>query len=120
MEQRDIDPAVIGIWNTFVKVHDEPLEIIVKREGWSKIPRVPVFVLPEGYEHQYVLIDGHGRHFAAVRTGSLLPCNVYQPGETFDPEGLAPFRYQHECSNPNFFNKILALYHMFLDALDKA
>jgi hypothetical protein len=115
MQKIDLDPHDIGIWSRCIKLHKEPLERIIKREGWKNIPRVPVFELPKGYSHSYVLIDGHARHHAALKTKSLLPCNLYVPGEMIDivKDGIADFRYAEESTESYFFHKIMLLYEIY-------
>ncbi len=111
MEQIDVDPHQIGVWNGHIKVHEEPLVEIIEREGWINIPRVPIFELPKGMHHRFVLIDGHARHDAAIKKISLLPCNLYLHDERIDVvrDKLAPFSYQDKVS----FEKILHLYLLY-------
>jgi len=115
MKEIEVDPHEIGIWIGYIKVHEEPLELIIKREGWKNILRVPIFELPKGYNHKYVLIDGHARHDAAIKTRSLLPCNLYTQDEPIDivKDKLAPFKYQDKCSKKGFYEKIFALYIIY-------
>lgn len=98
-----------------IKLYQETLDSIIRRDGWKNIPRVPIFELPEGYDHKYVLIDGHARHDAAIKTNTLLPCDLYVRDEIIDivEDKLAPFKYQDQCSKKGFYEKILALYLMY-------
>ena len=111
MEQIDVNPHEIGVWNGHIRVHEESLVEIIEREGWVNTPRVPIFELPKGLNHRYVLIDGHARHDAAIKKISLLPCNLYLHDERIDVvrDKLAPFRYQDKVS----FEKILCLYLLY-------
>jgi len=115
MIELDVNPGDIGIWNNCIKLHEEPLDAIVRREGWKNIPRVPIFELPKGYSHKYVLIDGHARHNAAVKTITLLPCALYAPGEIIcvAKDKLAPFSYASKSSQAGFYERILHMYKLF-------
>lgn len=108
----DVDPYEIGIWWGQIKQHKEPLDAIIRREGWKNIPRVPVFELPLGHNHKYVLIDGHSRHYAAIKTNTLLPCVLYIPGEAIDVirDNLAPFSYANKSSKTGFYEKFVFMY----------
>ncbi len=111
MKKLNINPNEIGIWHPGgIKAHDEPLENIIRREGWKNIPRVPVYKLPKDRKnkHKYVLVDGHGRYNAAVITCTSLPCILYAPNEKLDvvKDKLASFSYSDKVS----YERILALY----------
>lgn len=118
MEKIEVNPKEIGIWVGYIKAHKEPLENIIKREGWKNIPPVPIFELLQGYNHKFVLIDGHARHDAAIKTNSLLPCILYVQADLINPvkDGLASFGYQDKCSDPNFYQKIVAMYLFYENA----
>ncbi|MDD5192089.1 MAG: hypothetical protein PHH54_01325 [Candidatus Nanoarchaeia archaeon] len=118
MEKIEVNPNEVGIWVGYIKPHKEPLENIIKIEGWKNIPPVPIFRLPEGYNHKFVLIDGHARRDAAIITNSLLPCILYAQGELINPakDGLASFGYQDRCSDSNFYQKIVAMYLVYENA----
>ncbi|MBS3070852.1 hypothetical protein J4407_00955 [Candidatus Pacearchaeota archaeon] len=112
----ELNPRQIGIWFPGgLKLHKEPLELVIKREGWKNIPRVPIFRLPEEYNHTYVLIDGHSRHDTATKIDTLLPCNLYERREKidFERDNLAHFSYKNQFSREGFYEKILKLYIIY-------
>jgi len=91
---------------------EESLEAFIKREGWDNIPPVPVFELPAGFPHQYVLMDGHSRHEIARRMNQKLKCAIYQKDEPIDiiRDGLADFGMRNEGIKKDYYDSILRLY----------
>jgi len=80
-------------------------------QGRTDIPRVPVFMLPEGLPHKYVLADGHYRHETATKLGFFLPCNIYEKGDKLgkDKDGLAPC-WMHDHKISEFYDNIIRSY----------
>jgi len=122
MELMEIPPEKIGIWCKYPEHYflfptrfKESLEQLVKRKGWSNIPPVPVYELPEGFPHQYVLIDGHTRHEAARRMNHKLKCTVYKKDEIIDvvKDGLVPFGFGEQLITKDEYDAILSLYVKF-------
>jgi hypothetical protein len=100
MISQDIDPRLIGERShidyeqreMFNRVRfGKSLIEFIQKNGWDKIPRIPVFTLPSGLAHEYVLADGHYRHETALRLGFILPCNIYDRNDQLgrDNDGLA-------------------------------
>ncbi len=114
MEKLDLNPQEIGIWAPFTRP-TEALEAIITQSGWAIIPRVPIFRLPKGYAHKYVLIDGHTRRQAAINTENTLPCNLYGVREEINTikDCLPPFGIKDEPIKKHYFKRILALYQIY-------
>lgn len=114
MIELDINPFQIGIWCPYIKISTFSLEEIILKEGWINVPRVPIFELPKGYLHNYILIDGHGRHKIAKKTNTFLPCNLYVPGEFIDVEkdNLAPFKYSNKSLDSDFYQRLVLGYEI--------
>ena len=91
---------------------EESLEAFIKREGWKNVPPVPVFELPGGFSHQYVLIDGHTRHEIARRMNQKLKCAIYQKDEPIDiiRDGLADFGIGNGGIKKDYYSSVLRLY----------
>jgi hypothetical protein len=114
MQPLELDPNQIGIWfKVLENEHTNPyykypcsLEEFIKINGWIVL-RVPIFPLPEGLPHPYVLIDGHHRRLAAVKLERLLPVILYEPNEIIDvvADGLAPF-WKDEVTVGRFERKL--------------
>jgi hypothetical protein len=109
----------IGTWCVYNEEYfstsnyfEESLETFIKREGWNNVPPVPVFELPEGFPHQYVLIDGHTRHGIARRMNQKLKCAVYQKDEPIDitRDGLSDFGIINEGIKKDYYSSVLRLY----------
>lgn len=126
MIKLDINPRIIGIWSDLnykdeyrnreirnTSHFGEPLIEFIRKNGWDKIPRIPVFRLPRGFAHEFVLVDGHYRHETAKRLGCGLPCNVYWETDRLgeDKDGLAPC-YARDQGNDigNLYPYVISLY----------
>ncbi len=109
MQEKDIHPAMIGIWWPTTKA-PKPLVDRVKETGFRGIPRVPVYDLQYhvNCRHRYLLADGHKRRDAASKAHRLLPCAVYKPGEVIDTrkDRLDDF----EPIGKNHFEEVLLIY----------
>ena len=114
MEKLDLNPQEIGIWAPFTRP-TEPLELLIKQTGWILIPRVPIFRLPKGHAHKYVLMDGHTRRQAAINTENVLPCYLYGAREEIHTikDFLAPFGIKDEPIKKHYFKQVLKLYEIY-------
>lgn len=86
----------------------------IEANGWTNIPRVPVFEIPielkaEGY--QFILMDGNWRRNTAEYLKKYLPSALYRIGEKVDTQkdGLAYFRHS---TDPRIYEKLLHAFNI--------
>jgi hypothetical protein len=83
------------------------------KNGWAKVPRVPVFRIPKlselEKEHEYFLLDGNQRLNAAIKRNEMLPIILYEPKEVIDPtkDELSPSR---SLTNPKRYETLIYMY----------
>lgn len=89
----------VSVWGFYPSqgIAKDLLEYIEKN-GWTNIPPVPVFRIPDFEEferqHEYALLDGNKRRDIAELRKEPLPVALYEPEEIIDfrKDGLAESR----------------------------
>jgi hypothetical protein len=106
------------VWGWYPKTRgiNRELSNYISLNGWSSIPSVPVFRIPDFEDlirvHEFVLIDGNQRRDIAELRRDKLNIVVYEKGEEIDfkRDGLAESR---NLVNPTRWKIAMALYLLY-------
>jgi hypothetical protein len=115
MQLLEVDPSLMYCFHQDYGGIPRSLAEHVVLHGWSDIPPIPVFTMPDfpefmkAQEYEYLLIDGNKRRNVAHFVGHLLPIALYEFGENIDAarDDLAPCRH---LNDPKVYVNIMAHY----------